>query len=80
LWLFRYRKRWIGLGSLDKLSLAKARKKATEPRERTNDCADSINDRRVDRLAKAVEEKKATAKAMAFDPCRDAYFAAHEAE
>jgi integrase len=74
-WLFRYGRRWMGLGSVVDLSLAKARKKAAELREQSSDGIDPIDARRADRAAKAIEQVKAAAQATTFKQCFEDYVA-----
>src|SRR5262245_30308861 len=65
-WLFRYGRRWMGLGSLDVVSLAEARRKAAECRRLRSEGIDPIDSRRAAKASKAV----AAAKTMTFDQCR----------
>jgi integrase len=65
--------RQMGLGSLDTISLARARELARECREVRLRGEDPIEARKAARRAKA-------AKAKTFDECASAYIAAHEAE
>ena len=78
-WLFRYkidgRSRYMGLGSLTTVSLAKAREVASECRELRLQGIDPIDHRNGVRAAARLD----AAKAMTFDECRDAYIAAHQA-
>jgi integrase len=74
-WLFRYKNRWMGLGSVDDLPLAKARKRAAELRAQTNDGVDPIKKRRDERAAAIVEEVKAAAAAVTFNQCLKEYVA-----
>jgi integrase len=77
-WLFRYkvdgRSRYMGLGSLNTVSLAKARELANECRQLRLKGIDPIDHRNGERAAARLD----AAKAMTFDECRDAYIAAHE--
>jgi hypothetical protein len=87
-WLFRYAtgeiktsrngkprpvERAMGLGSYPDVSLADAREKAAGARKLREDGRDPIKARDDERAAQAA----ATAKAMTFDQCRDAYLASH---
>ena len=78
-WLFRYkvasRSRYMGLGSLTTVSLAKARELASECRRLRLQHIDPIDHRNGVRAAARLD----AAKAMTFDECRDAYIAAHKA-
>jgi Phage integrase central domain/Arm DNA-binding domain len=78
-WLFRYkaggRGRYMGLGSLTTVSLAKAREFAAECRRLRLQHIDPIDHRNSVRAAALLD----TAKAMTFDECRDAYIATHKA-
>jgi integrase len=80
-WIFRYRlngrktPRDMGLGSLDTVSLAEARDKATEARKLTLDGVDPIEARKAVRQGQALE----AASAIAFKDCAEKYIAAHKA-
>ena len=78
-WLFRYkiggRSRYMGLGSLTTISLAKARELAGECRSLRLQHIDPIDHRNGLRAAALLE----AAKAISFDECRDAYITAHRA-
>jgi integrase len=74
-WVFRFNKRWMGLGSLDTVSLSEARQKATECRQQRLNGLDPIATRNASRVAAEL----AAAKETTFDQCRDAYIAAHRA-
>ncbi|MDI1347254.1 MAG: integrase arm-type DNA-binding domain-containing protein [Pseudolabrys sp.] len=65
--------RLMGLGSLDIVSLADARRRATECRKMREQGLDPIEAKRVQRATQA----SIAAHAMNFDQCRDAYIAAH---
>jgi integrase len=77
-WLFRYkfggRSRYMGLGSLATVSLAKARELASECRQLRLQGLDPIDHRNAVRAAALLD----AAKAMTFDECRDAYIATHK--
>jgi integrase len=55
-WVFRFRGRQMGLGSVHTVSLAEARERAREARQRLQDGIDPIEHRRRQRLAKAADE------------------------
>jgi integrase len=78
-WLFRYkidgRSRYMGLGSLTTITLAKARELASECRQLRFDGIDPIDHRNGVRVAARLEAAKATT----FDQCCDAYIASHKA-
>jgi integrase len=65
----------MGLGSLENVSLAEARRKRDECVRLREQGIDPIEHR----LADKAKAKIATAKAMTFDQCRDAYIASHRA-
>jgi integrase len=76
-WVFRYRngrrERWLGLGSVEAVSLAAARTKARALREMRAAGIDPTSERRAVR-AKATLE---AAKAMTFDDCADRFINSH---
>ena len=79
-WIFRYaigdsKERFMGLGSLDAVSLADARAKAAECRKQREQGVDPIDEREAQRAAAAIDR----AKAMTFDQCAEKYIAAHRA-
>jgi integrase len=78
-WLFRFktggRSRYMGLGSLKTISLAKAREAAGKCRELRLQGIDPIAERHGTRAAMRLD----AAKTMTFDQCRDAFIAAHQA-
>lgn len=78
-WIFRFklggRTRYMGLGSLRTISLAKAREVASNCRELRLRGIDPIAERQGVRAAARLD----AAKTMTFDECRDAYIAAHQA-
>jgi integrase len=79
-WVFRYRNNGrrhdLGLGPYHLVSLAEARKKATEQRNLLRiDGHDPLLTRRVGR----DQARLAAAKAMTFKACAEAYMAAHQA-
>ena len=84
-WVFRYRsgltkfgkpaQREMGLGPCHTVTVAEARGKALEQRKLRLDGRDPIDERRQRQIAARV----ATAKAMTFRECADAYMKAHAA-
>jgi integrase len=78
-WVFRFmlngRARWMGLGALHTVSLAKARERAGEHRLRRHDGIDPIEARRAERLKARLE----AAKAITFKECAENYIKAHRA-
>jgi integrase len=57
-WVFRYRGRWMGLGSLDTISLANARERARQCREQILDGIDPLAARKDAAIAKQLEASK----------------------
>jgi integrase len=78
-WLYRYMLRgkanWMGLGSVDDVSLAQARERAEACRRQRNAGIDPIEARETEKRSALLE----AAKAMTFDQCRDAFIEAHKA-
>jgi len=78
-WIFRFkadgRTRYMGLGSLKTISLAKAREAASKCRELRLQGIDPIAQRDGMRAAARLD----AVTTMTFDECRDAYIAAHQA-
>src|SRR5215469_12285751 len=78
-WIYRFtldgRPREMGLGPLNVISLAEARKRAGECRRMRHDGIDPIEARRVQRGQKKLE----AARSMSFDVCADAYIEARKA-
>lgn len=80
-WVYRYsprgggKRRHMGLGSLEACSLADARERAREARKMVMAGGDPVQERRDQRAAGAL----ASAKAMSFRDCAEAYIAAHRA-
>jgi integrase len=76
-WVFRFmlagRAREMGLGSLDDVTLAEARRLARENRQRCKEGVDPIEARR----AKRAERELESAKAMTLRECASSYIAAH---
>jgi integrase len=81
-WAFRFmlngRPREMGFGSFTKVSLADARKKATDARVLLGEGHDPIEHREQEDRQRAAAEKLAAARSMTFDQCAEAYVAAHE--
>lgn len=79
-WLFRFaingRDRWMGLGSLNTVSLAEARERARPCRLMVLDSSDPIDARRERRAKEAAASKRM----MTFDECATAYIAAKRNE
>ena len=77
-WIFRYavggRERYMGLGSLEAISLADARKAAQECRRQRVAGTDPIEHRQSER----TEARLAAARAMTFAQCAETYIASHE--
>jgi integrase len=78
-WIYRFmldgRAREMGLGPINTISLAEARKRAAECRKMRLDGIDPIEARRAQRGQRRLE----AAKAMTFDKCAAAYIEAHNA-
>jgi integrase len=79
-WIYRYasatgKERFMGLGSLDTVTLAEARERAAECRRQRERGIDPIEARKDQRASAAVE----SAKAMTFDQCAEEYLTAHRA-
>jgi hypothetical protein len=79
-WLVRYRAdtgkiREIGIGSIEDVSLADAREKAAQVRQRVREGRDLIAERQKERRAAVVKK----AREMTFQQCAEAHVAAHEA-
>jgi integrase len=79
-WVFRYmlarRARKMGLGDVDRIGLAEARRKATEASSLIVDGKDPIDERKARKAALAVEQ----AKALSFKECAEQYIAMREPE
>ncbi len=79
-WIFRFtlsgRSREMGLGSLNAVSLAKAREKAAAYRALLADGVDPIDARD----GKRTQEKLAKARRRTFDSCAEGYIKAHRAK
>jgi integrase len=79
-WIFRFattdrKERYMGLGSLDAVSLAEARERGAECRKLREQGKDPIEARNAQRASAAADR----AKAMTFDQCAERYVAAHRA-
>jgi integrase len=76
-WIFRYesggRQHYLGLGSLDTLTLAEAREKALQARKLRLEGKDPLEHKRAQRAAIKAE----TAKALTFEQAAREYIAAH---
>jgi len=81
-WALRYmlkgKPREMGLGALTKVSLADARKKASDARLLLSDGRDPLTVRLEEERRRVAAEKLAAASAVTFDKCADAYVSAHE--
>jgi integrase len=81
-WAFRFmlngRPREMGFGSLTKVSLADARKKASDARVLLGEGHDPIEHRQQEDRQRVAAEKLAAARSMTFEQCAEAYVAAHE--
>jgi integrase len=77
-WVFRYmlagRARKMGLGDIDRIGLAEARKKAAEASSLIVDGKDPINERKARKAALAIEK----AKALSFKECAEQYITMQE--
>jgi hypothetical protein len=77
-WVFRYMRagkaRYLGLGSASSVSLANARSLAAEARQQLQQDRDPIEARRHQKN----EARVASARAMTFRDCAEAYMASHE--
>src|SRR6516165_803607 len=78
-WIFRFehngRERFMGLGSLNDVTLAEARERATAARKLHRDGHDPIDAREAARTAKRLEATRA----MTFSQCAEAYIDTHKA-
>jgi integrase len=78
-WVYRYALRgkeaWMGLGSVEDVSLADAREKADVCRRQRDAGVDPIAAREAEKRQAALE----AAKSITFDQCRTAYIEAHKA-
>jgi Arm DNA-binding domain len=71
-WIFRYKRRDMGLGGYSAVSLADARQKAMEARETLARGEDPIDARKADEAASKP------APILAFDEAAERYIAAHD--
>ena len=82
-WAFRFmlkgRPREMGFGSFMKVSLADARKKASDARLLLGDGRDPLTARLEEQKQRTAAEKLSAARSMTFDQCAEAYITAHEA-
>jgi integrase len=84
-WLYRFvspetkRERYMGLGSLEDVSLARAREARDAARAVLKGGADPIAARERAQAQAQVEAARAIAKAMTFDQCAEAYIKSHSA-
>jgi integrase len=82
-WAFRFmiqgKPREMGLGSLTKVTLADARRKAADARLALSNGRDPLALRREQEAERAAEEKIAQNSAVTFNKCAEGYIAAHEA-
>jgi integrase len=76
-WLLRWerggRERWMGLGSAFDFTLDEARERARKARQQLKDGIDPLEQRRIDKAAKALE----AAKSKTFRQCAEDYIAAN---
>ena len=82
-WSFRFmlhgRAREMGFGSLLRVSLADARKKASDARESLGAGKDPLTQRHIENIERVASEKLAAARSITFDQCADAYINVHQA-
>ena len=82
-WAFRFmlnaRSHEMGFGGLNKVSLADARKKASDARLLISEGRNPLFHKQEIEAQRAADEKLSAAQLMTFDKCADAYVAAHEA-
>jgi integrase len=82
-WAFRFmlngRPREMGFGGFTKVSLADARKRASDARVLLGEGRDPIEHRQQEDRVRVAAENLAAARSMTFDQCAEAYVAAHEA-
>jgi integrase len=82
-WAFRFmirgKPREMGFGSLTKVSLADARRKAADARLALSNGRDPLALRREQEAERVAEEKLTQNSAVTFDKCAESYIAAHEA-
>jgi integrase len=82
-WAFRFmldgKAREMGFGSLKKVSLGAARKKAIDARLMLSEGQDPLAHRQDARAKRAAAEKSASASSITFHDCAEAFIRAHEA-
>jgi hypothetical protein len=84
-WLYRFvspetkRERYMGLGSLEDVTLARAREARDAARAVLKGGADPIEERERTGQRSRIKAAEAVAKATTFDQCAAAYFASHQA-
>ena len=71
------KRRELGLGSAEQVSLADARKRCAEFRDKAKAGVDPVEQMRLEREARAAAAAAERARAMTFDQCAKAYVAAH---
>lgn len=74
-WLFRYEGRWMGLGSVQLISLAEAREKAREARRLRLDGIDPLEHKRAKRRQASLD----AARGVTFKQAAERYIASHAA-
>ena len=81
-WTFRFmlngRAREMGFGSLTKVGLADARKKANDARRLLSEGCDPLAQRQNEENERAAAAKLAAARSVTFDACAEAYIRAHQ--
>ena len=73
------RAREMGFGSLLRVSLADARKKASDARGSLGAGKDPLTQRHIENIERVASEKLEAARSMTFDQCADAYINVHQA-
>lgn len=71
------KRRELGLGSAEQVSLADARKRCAEFRDKAKAGVDPVEQARLEREAKEAAAAAERARSMTFDQCAKAYIAAH---
>lgn len=83
-WLYRFtspetgKERYMGLGSLDDVSLADARAARDAARAILRARRDPIEERRLSQQQAQIDAARAKAQSITFDQCAAAYFASHK--
>jgi integrase len=81
-WTFRFmlsgKAREMGFGSLTKVSLADARKKANDARRLLSEGRDPLAERQDEEKQRAAADRLTAARSMTFDDCAEAYIRAHQ--